>query len=556
MELDLFFNQTYLLFVIFLTFGIVGFVSNILSEYREKISYISAGISVFLFIILLLLRIDVVNWVSLKQYIGIILSIFIASLAVAIASQYSLEKEMEANMRGRQYYIGAVLKSFAISLILNWVLFKLILFPSEWLPSVFYSIDSLLGSALIAYILGAGFESVELNGTLGVLGGFFKGLATSSIFALILSCIFQWIGVVKNWQIIHEFIFNTALVSIIISIILYSALPQRDRYLQFRGPSSKRLKLRVLFRDVSIYPHEKMSLRVSKESIFVPLKIGGYIGGYIQGDIEYKVNSELKKVKGRADEILILARERLLDDIYENSEEIEKEDFIFREIDRSEIVERINSILSEIKERKKSGVVKLPFVSIIESDEFDYVKAGPVTIYDFNEGGSYVKIGPIKIIDGDVDGIFKLAYIIIRDLDRGLIKIVTRGNRLVISTPGEKIKLSSDYEEYLADGKRVRIMGDKISVRVNNTKIILEDEEKAIIKKPDKKIIADGVSGTLTIITSDTGKKVLKNKEQALKTVNRVRESVLKIIKETLKEPEIDEVKGLISYLDELLGKR
>jgi len=549
-----FFNNIYLHAIILLILGLVGIIANIESKYRERISYVLALLSVLLFTVFLLTRLGIIYSPHISSYIGLLLTLFIASLACTISSQYSLEKEIEASFKGKQYFIGSVLKSYAVSLMLTWVLFKLSLFPPNWLLIYLPTIDSMLGYSLLTYVLGAAFESIEFSGASGFLGGFFRGLAISSIFALIVSYVIQWLGLVRDWQFYHEAIFNISIVSIVVSILLYIAMPSKENYLYLHDLKRRKLKARILYRDVNVYLHDKMKLNIKRESVFVPFKVEGYFGGYIQGIIDYGVDAEIKKISGKADEILILTKQKVLDELYESSEEIGREDFIFRDMDINELGERINSILSEIKEsRKSSSLIKLPFVKIIESEEFDYVKAGPVTIYDFNEGGSYIKIGPIKIVDGDINNMLNITHVIIRDIDRGIVKIISSRNKLTINISGEKIKLGKEYEEYLAKGKKIKISNEKTIIHVDSTKIILEGDEKVIIRKPHKKIIADGVTGTLTIITKESGKKVIRNREQAIKTIRRVKESANKILRETLREPEIEEVKDLIKYLDGLL---
>ncbi len=550
------FGLTYIDIIILLIFGLVGIIANIKPKYREYISYGFAFVSISLFLIMLLTEFNIVFTTHIARYMDIIITLFIASLAVIIASQYSLEKEIEADFRGKQYYIGAVLKSFAVSFMLIWVLFKLNLFPATWLPTYIPTIDGALGEALLMYVIGAAFESMELNGVSGILGGFFRGLAVSSFFALILSFIIQWISLVRDWWIYHNALLNIFLVSFVVAILLYMVTPSKEKPLSINKFKEKKIKARVLFRDTNFSPHEKLVMRVKKESLFIPFKVNGYFGSYFQGDITYSIEGNVKKIRGKASEALILSKHRIAEEFYDNSEELSKEDFIFRDISLSELSERINVLLSEIKESKKeSSIVKLPFVKIIESEDFDYIKAGPVTIYDLASGGSYIKIGPIKIVDGEVDSIFKMSHIILRDIDRGIIKITASSNKINVSVSGEKIKIGKGYEELQTQGKKIRVSGSRISVSVNNTRIILEGDEKVIIKKPNKKIVADKTTGTLTIITEEEGKKVIRNRDQAIRTIHRVTESVEKIMREALKEPEIDEVKDLIKYLNGLLGK-
>lgn len=541
---------------LFIVFGIIGIIANIVSDYRNKISYLASSISLISFLSLILIRINLISHPIFTGNINAIISLFIASLATTIVSQYSFDREMEANLKGKQYYIGTVLKAFAVSFAVIWVLFKLSLFPDSWLPLYTPSIDSALGYALLLYILGAGFEAMELRGPSGILSGFFKGLAMASILALIFSYFAQWVGMVENWQMYHDAIFKLTLASIVVFSLLYITLPQKDELFRLSESESKKIRTRVLFRDININLHDKMSLEVKKESLFIPFSLEGYLGGYIQGFVEYRVDTELKRIRGKADEVLILSKEKIFDPLLESSESISASDLIFRDINTSELRDRINILLSELKKnRLKPSSIKLPFVKIVEGEDFDYVKVGPITIYDFAEGGSYVKIGPLKIVEGDISNMLKSAYIVVRDLDRGLVKAAISGENLTLNVSGEKIRIGRDYEEYQTDNKKIRISGNKVIVRINDTKIILEGEEKAIIKKPNKKIIADKISGTI-IVSGESGKKVVRDRNQAITTIKRIKESISKILKETLKEPEIEEVRGLISYLDDLLKRR
>lgn len=550
------FNYFYLHAVILLIFGLLGIIVNIKPRYGERILYASALLSISIFTALLLTKLGIIYSKYILNFMRILLTLFVASLACTISSQYSIEKEIEANFKGKQYFIGSVLKSYSVSLVLAWVLFKLSLFPPNWLPIYLPTIDSLLGYALLTYILGAAFESIEASSTLRVIGGFFHGLATSSIFALVISYVIQWLGLVREWQRYHEAIFNILIVSIIVSILMYVVMASGENFFYPYEIKKKKPKVRILYSDIDFYLHDKMKLTIKGESIFIPFRIEGYFGGYIQGNINYYIDAEIKKIRGKADEILILSKQKIPNELYDRSEEIEREDFIFRNINMNKLSERISSLISEFRRDKKPlNVIRLPFIKIIEGEEFNYVKVGPITIYDINEGGSYIKIGPIKIIDGDINNILSTTYLIIQDINRGTAKIVANRNKLTINISGEKIKLSKEYEEYSTKGKRITISDKGMTISIDNTKIILEGDERAIIKKPDKKIIADRVTGTLIIITKKLGKKIIRDRDQVLKTIKRAKESANRILAETLKEPEIKEVKDLIKYLDELLKR-
>jgi len=144
--------------------------------------------------------------------------------------------------------------------------------------------------------------------------------------------------------------------------------------------------------------------------------------------------------------------------------------------------------------------------------------------------------------------------ILLNDINRGIIRIKVAGNIVSAKTPREEIKLTSRRKIIKTDGKKVIIGRRKTVLSINGTVLIPEKNKRAIIKKPDRKIIADAEKGTIIIKTRDK-KKVINDKEQALATVKRVKQTIDKVLEATRKEPEIGEVKDLIFYLDRIVGR-
>ena len=541
---------------VLLVFVGMGVLANLVEDLRKIVQYLSAVVLLISIMSLILLRLGFLTSI-LSPYTELLTILFISGMTALLASQWDHEKEIEAQIRGRQIFIGKAVKSLATSLAILWFLLKLNLF--SWVPPMFESVDGTLGVGLVLYIVGSGIESINAVSASSAVRGFFSGLAISSILILILSYILMIINLVSgDWNLYHSAFINLTLVSIVMAVIIHLVLPHGVSPQKLGRVNAKKLKLRIMLRDESINIGDRVAIMVPRETLVIPFTTGEFRGLYFRGPLRYEASVDFKNITGRASEIVIVTRKKGFEEIFENSDELGREDFIYMGLDLNEVANSINTMLKEIgKEEEEKTIVEMPMLKIREGKDFDYVKVGPVVVYDSPEG-SLVKVGPLKIVEGGKISppAMRYTYVVINDAERGLIRIGGDRDSLWIRTRREFIEVSNRYKMLKTKGKKIVIRGEKKILKINGTTLILHGNRRAIIKKPDRKIVADAVTGTVIIESPGKGKKVIRDRDQALATVKRVNETISKVLETTVREPEISEVKDLISYLDRLLHER
>ncbi len=541
---------------ILLVFVGMGVLANLVEDLRKIVQYLSAVVLLTSIMSLISLRLGFLTSI-LSPYTELLIILFISGMTTLLASQWDHEKEIEAQIRGRQIFIGKAVKSLATSLAILWFLLKLNLF--SWVPPMFESVDGTLGVGLVLYIVGSGIESINAVSASSAVRGFFSGLAISSILILILSYILMIINLVSgDWNLYHSAFINLTLVSIVMAVIIHLVLPHGVSPQKLGRVNAKKLKLRIMLRDESVNIGDRVTIMVPRETLVIPFTTGEFRGLYFRGPLRYEASVDFKNIAGRASEIVIVARKKGFEEIFENSDELEREDFIYMGLDLNEVANSINTMLKEIgKEEEEKTIVEMPMLKIREGKDFDYVKVGPVVVYDSPEG-SLVKVGPLKIVEGGKISppAMRYTYVVINDAERGLIRIGGDRDSLWIRTRREFIEVSNRYKMLKTKGKKIVIRGEKKILKINGTTLILHGNRRAIIKKPDRKIVADTVTGTVIIESPGKGKKVIRDRDQALATIKRVNETISKVLETTVREPEISEVKDLISYLDRLLHER
>jgi len=535
-------------------FVVISLLANYIESLRQKIQFLSVIVFVISFIMLILSRIGS-SLVLLMSFITVYETIFIASIGSLISCQWDYSKEFEIDVKGKHILIGKVMKAFAVSFAILWFLLKLKLFTQ--VPLIFKSIDEVLAMGLFLYIIGSGIDAIDQSSVQDMVKGFFGGLAISSLLMTIVSYIIMFFKLVTtDWLIFHSMLVNLTILSITLAIILAIVLSTTEPASFSSKITLKKIRPRILFNNYEISTEKGLRLVIPKSSLIIPLKRRNQWYIYLRGDMKYEVRTDLKDFVGQAkDAMIICSRRSNLENLIHNSEELDEMDLNYMEIKQDDLLDSITKFLREYeKERSYKSEIRMPLMEIIEGEDFDYVKIGPLVVYD-SPRGSFVKMGPLKIAEGKMMRFSPETFtVLLNEENRGIITAKIAENKLIIKVKGEILKITDNYKLFKTRGKKIVKTDKKVMYWINTTFLMLEGKEKAVIKKPRKKIIADATKGTVIFIRGNE-EKVIRNEKLAMVIIKRVNETIKSLLDTMIREPEMSEVRNLIWYLDELLSK-
>ena len=549
-------NPAFSLIMIF-SMGVLSLIANLWEDLRRGVQYFAAFLLILSGGLIILLGLGIYSMIIDVIVLKLAVIVSLMAIGTLLATTYDYEKNLEAQIKGKHIFVGKVIKGYAGALAILWFFFKLGIM--RWLPDLFETVDSILMWAFVLYIIGSGIEGIDTASAISAVRGFFGSVAFASLGVTILSFLLLLLHAVgAEWHAYHGSFVNFTIASIVITLVIYLVIPSAlGERIRLGRISANKVTPLIFLRNMETNLDGRINLEISKDSIALAFSHRGLRGIYVQGDIRYDAQMDIKRLSGTANEFLAISRrgDEDIESIMEEAEEIDKRDIEYLNLDVEGMVDSLNNLLNQYgKEIVERSIIDAPMIKITEEEDSDFVKVGPLTVYD-SPRGSYVKFGPFKIVEGDVSEFSRMRkLILLNDINRGIIRIKVAGNIVSAKTPREEIKLTSRRKIIKTDGKKVIIGRRKTVLRINGTVLILEKNKRAIIKKPDRKIIADAEKGTIIIKTRDK-KKVINDKEQALATVKRVKQTIDKVLEATRKEPEIGEVKDLIFYLDRIVGR-
>ncbi len=546
-------------------------------EYYNKLS----GFGGFLFLVSILLV--VVNHIAKYNFELALLSESLMLIGIAFIS-------VSASLR-RIYYssiiepkgfkaidtimskIGSSFKSLSSTLAIFWVINKLL--TMTFVNMIFISEDYLLFTAFTSYIIGSALESY--GATYPISGHFSSiksGLASafgSTLVLVILSYILMWLNLVSSsWIVLHDRLVYTAFVLLAGTIIAYLMFPGGELKHLIKSYTEEKVAtemINVSRKNGELDVSDNLSIFVESGSLVSKFSLDEgdkkYEGVYITGYGVYTLKSALGKINGSFDKVWLIWEKgdywkEIVETLgltkagYVNLEEF---GFLSREAYfdflKSE-TRRIGSLLGGLK--KQSTYIKLPFLEVYDGADKEYVKVGPLTIIETDKT-SYISFGPFKIVDSSVKKLTKkkepLMLVGVNDRDRGELIIKVYEDRVAISNKNEQLEVGDERLRVVKGSTILSYSDDEVRVVLDNLVIKAKKGEYAKLVSGKNVIKADS-SGYVKIYRD--GKVIkLNDKSIAVKIIDKIYTTGLKVIKNRFAFEQRDEISSLLSYLDKLI---
>jgi hypothetical protein len=595
-------DYTQLFFASSVVFAYAGCVAGA----RIPRSFFSkAAVTSFEFI--LLVWIFATSGATRSLYLNYFASAFILMLAASIVTGGSYLDKWE-RMSDR---IGGLLHSIAFIIVVFWLfgsggLLSIIGLGASFFPDYLLLVGFgvyILGSAVkstsfpIAYVA---FERVAYSIAWGLLG---------SIFVII---VFRWIGFLSYSSLpdIERTLFLLFIGWLIIGIVVSSTKSPSLRakenevrktwwWERFSKPIresarklSEELKGLKLSDTAYLLPlggqlvkTEKVSVESKPDTIVVPLTLGEKeVGAVYVGSGAYSIDTNVKQFADRFDGDMVVytnpttwqtmkGAQKL---IQAYPEEIKKTGFESLEDIKRVAEGRLNQFrffgervqAIEGREAGKSGGihlpgldveersgyerVHLPFIDVISDREGDYVRVGPIKVWD-SGGKSVVKFGPFLTIDEGVpEAIAKPSKVLITVWDRSGsdIDIATLKDEIIFRRGTMSLHVAGDQVSFRDDGSAVRITRKLREIRTPKLWLLVKPNVKAVLRSGVFRFRAR-TNGVVTL-RSRTGEVIrTKDPQLAQRLIQQLYEMVDDLSRAVLEKRELEELSEFFSKIDE-----
>ncbi len=535
---------------LFLLAVITNFVHQ--EKIRLYLRNLLAALMVCSFIIFLLIKIVLIR---LASFLSLVELVMILSLASIISTSRDYIREFETTMRGKQIYVGGILKAYAFAFFVSWILIKLNIFVN--LFNTYPSEEEILIIALLMYILGNGIESSSSFSINDMIGGFINGVTAAAIVSLVISYLFQFFHLVsENWKIFHNYLLQLTILAIILSIVSIIMIPRMN----YGWKSIIKLEnnnIRIGVHERSILINNNIHINLGRSFTIIPIKGKIHRGIYVKGDIKYEIRTPMKRILGTANSGIIVSNYDLevICSIVSEAEKVEDFDLRYLGIQKELLIRDANRLLKTLMRHViNMTIIKMPFLEIIEKGETDYVRVGALTIIDGPEGG-VIKIGPMRIIEENPVIFKREIYAVLNDAQRGLIWIKIKPEVYMIKTNKERIKVSKRGTIHVVNGKKIILEGEKRKIILNNIKLSVDGDRKAVLERGEKRIIIKPNTGVI-ILETPTKRQAITHKDKAERIFTRINMTIDKIIKAVSKESELEEVYSLLQYTNEIIERK
>jgi len=497
--------------------------------------------------------------------------LFIEGLVILLSSG-SFEHDILIEMVGRFIIIGRFLKNVSSALILSWFLVK-IGFMTE-MVTVFGSTDMMLFYGFLFYIAGSAISWINTQNIESMIKGVMWGALFATIVVLILGFFLSIFGLTgSQWAGIQARLLSAAVLlffsAAIASIISPSAL-RFEPILEIKPDQIRQdeIYINIVPNNLEISQNAKLNLK--EGSLVVPLKTKkGYVGVYLLGDIEYEAKADILSIVGHASDVLLFSNKHDIWDVFKQDFELKVANYTDLKFvgfeNKSEIFKLVREKISEIRQETSKGKfswVKGPVFDIRETEKGEYVRVGPIFVAE-TKNGNIVKVGPITVVEGG-GGSWGLG----REIKRTKVRItailtdVLRG-KVTISAfeTGYELKFGDIKITYTENEVTFRKGVNKITIGKNGKKIIKMGKIRLIII-PDTyaSLTKDGEQikayySKYIKITRGGDMRKVEDPVIANKVFEKLEKSADRIISQMTRVDELSEVKGLVEYLDGIIGK-
>jgi len=538
---------------------ILSFAVRLLSYFDEKL-YGKLFCIFFVFGLIMLM----LSFLEPTLFSYCLFEIFLLYAFVLGLSHKPRETEFVPQLDNIPYILGKSFKAVAGGLFIYWILAKVNLL--KYIANLFGTIDTVLIYVFIIYILGAVFT--EFGSSL--MYGNISNAIRSSIFTTFF--VFLGLGIVSyllmafeivgpEWSAFNAFLWKMVLMFFVISILALFLLEGPAYAVSEKTIRNVRSSKEVyeVERTSSTFLGDSLEILVKAGSIAVPLlRNKKRIGYFVSGDISYTIEINGCKLSGEANNLCIISHDssiydhikhelKLKPSIYGRTDEILLQEIVH------EAEEALSKIKSVLRRRHKIEIVRLPLLKVISGESYEYVKIGPLTVIDTEEG-EYVGFGifGVQSCKGCRKKETRGTVMLISDVVRGdiIIRIedgtlnLYHGNLFIQRTPQRMII------------RRGRIYykkeHDKISLKWGQTRIELINKHFAKISFDNKMVKIDEIS---IKIHEHEDTRIIENPELAEKLLSLLGEYVSEFPKEIIKGSHLEAITKILRTLDEIINE-
>ena len=538
---------------------ILSFAVRILSYFDEKLY--GKLFCVFFVFGLIILMLSFLEPILFSYYL---FEIFLLYAFVLGLSHKPRETDFVPQLDNIPYILGKSFKAVAGGLFIYWILAKVNLL--KYIANLFGTIDTVLIYVFIIYILGAVFT--EFGSSL--MYGNISNAIRSSIFTTFF--VFLGLGIVSyllmafeivgpEWSAFNAFLWKMVLMFFVISILALfllegPAYAVSEKTIRNVRPSKEVYEVE---RTSSTFLGDSLEILVKAGSIAVPLlRNKKRIGYFVSGDISYTIEINGCKLSGEANNLCIISHDssvyerikhelKLRPSIYGQTDEI-----LLQEI-AHEAEETLNRIRSLLRRRHKIEIVRLPLLKVISGESYEYVKIGPLTVIDTEEG-EYVSFGifGVQSCKGCRKKETRETVMLISDVVRGdiIIRIedgtlnLYHGNLFIQRTP-QRMIIRRGRIHYKKEH-------DKISLKWGQTRIELINKHFAKISFDNKMVKINEIS---IKIHEHEDIRIIENPELAEKLLSLLGEYVSEFPKEIIKGSHLEAITKILRTLDEIINE-
>ena len=538
---------------------ILSFAVRILSYFDEKLY--GKLFCVFFVFGLIILMLSFLEPILFSYYL---FEIFLLYAFVLGLSHKPRETDFVPQLDNIPYILGKSFKAVAGGLFIYWILAKVNLL--KYIANLFGTIDTVLIYVFIIYILGAVFT--EFGSSL--MYGSISNAIRSSIFTTFF--VFLGLGIVSyllmafeivgpEWSAFNAFLWKMVLMFFVISILALfllegPAYAVSEKTIRNVRPSKEVYEVE---RTSSTFLGDSLEILVKAGSIAVPLlRNKKRIGYFVSGDISYTIEINGCKLSGEANNLCIISHDssvyerikhelKLRPSIYGQTDEI-----LLQEI-AHEAEETLNRIRSLLRRRHKIEIVRLPLLKVISGESYEYVKIGPLTVIDTEEG-EYVSFGifGVQSCKGCRKKETRETVMLISDVVRGdiIIRIedgtlnLYHGNLFIQRTP-QRMIIRRGRIHYKKEH-------DKISLKWGQTRIELINKHFAKISFDNKMVKINEIS---IKIHEHEDIRIIENPELAEKLLSLLGEYVSEFPKEIIKGSHLEAITKILRTLDEIINE-
>jgi hypothetical protein len=599
---------------IFLAAVIAGYVNFVLDARTVrlvfgKIANVSIELIFMMWIFLPSRLIAAPPWFT---YLSIFSTTFILTLTLALFFGGSISDKY-SRLSDR---IGGFFHGIAFIVVVLWLSGTAgLLLPIGLAPSIFS--NYLLPLGIGVYILGSLVQSASFPIRWVAAERASYSIAWGCLGAIILTFVFRWIGFLSYSSLpdlertFFLFFIGWIVVGIALSTSKSADMKSKENEIRrtwwwerFSKPirESARIlteelkglklsdKVYILPLGAEVVKTERVSVESKPETLAIPLMLGDdEVGALYVGSGAYSVNANVKEFADRFDgNATVFTNPRVWQNMKAKQKWLQaypediKEAGFQESDDLMKLAEKELGEFKSFAERAQfSGArrtgkfghvhvpgvsvdegpgyerVHLPFIDVISDAEGDFVRVGPIKVWD-SAGKSVVKFGPFLAVDETIpDAITKPSKVIVAISDRSGkdVDIATLKEEILFHKGTTNLHVKGNLMSLRDNGTTVRITRRKKEIRTPRLLLLVKPGVKAVLRSGSLKFKAD-VDGRVRL-RRRTGEVIReRNSALAIRLIDQLDEMVDDLTRAALEKRELEELAEFFSKIDDTFREK